>query len=289
VSSTFIARNCYAAYAGLGLLAVTSLILRLYRHHVSESVGSRRLAIATAIETTGREGAALLGAGFLISVAVVLTGSRGGVSATGVGLLMLGVLTARREKRTALSVATVMLGSLFAAALLFAFGDPLIDHFRERGISDTSRGSVYLLTMRSILDMPLFGYGYGTFVDVFPMYRDRSIGVYGIWDRAHDTYLEIFQGLGLVFGSMLLISVILLVWRCIKSATMTGENLTVSGFAAAAAMLLGVHALVDFSLQIQAVALTLAASLGAGVAQAERVRHSSHTSADPQHLRAHFG
>lgn len=289
VSSTFIARNSYATYAGLGLLAITCLTLRLYGRHGLERVGNIRLVIARAIEMAGSRGAALLGAGFVISVALVLTGSRGGVSATGLGVLVLAMLASRRNKRPAVLGLAIILGSLCVAGLLFMFGDPLVDHFRERGISDTSRLSVYLLTIRSIFDMPLLGFGYGTFEDIFPMYRDHSVGVWGTWEQAHNTYLEIFQGLGLIFGSMLLLSVILLVWRCIKGAAMTRENASVPGFAAAAAVLVGVHALVDFSLQIQAVALTFAAILGAGVARAERVRQSFCNAADPQYLRAHFG
>jgi O-antigen ligase len=275
VSSTFIARDSYSTYAGLGLLAVTCLTLRRYGQHGLESVGNRRLAIASAIETAGAQGAALLAAGFLTSVALVLTGSRGGASATGFSLLVLAVLASKGKRRPVVLGVAIALGFLCFAALLFVFGDPLIDKFRERGISDTSRVSVYLLTMRSIFDTPLLGYGYGTFADIFPMYRDRSVSVYGTWEQAHDTYLEIFQGLGLVVGSMFLMSVILLVWRCIKSATISRVSSTVLGFAATAAMLVGVHALVDFSLQIQAVALTFAAILGAGVAQAERMRHHS--------------
>ena len=50
----------------------------------------------------------------------------------------------------------------------------------------------------------LLGYGYGTFIDVFPMFRDQSIGIEGVFEFAHNTYLEVLQGLGLVFGSMLI-------------------------------------------------------------------------------------
>ena len=271
VSSTFINRNSYATYAGLGLMAIAGLAIRLYGYQVMERA-TRRLAIAAAIETAGGKGAALLGAGFLISVALLLTGSRGGVSAAGLGLFVLAVLASKRRKRRAMLSVAIILGSLSVAALLFVFGDPLVDHLRERGISDTNRLSVYLLTIRSIIDSPFLGNGYGAFVDVFPMYRDRSLSVYGIWEQAHDTYLEIFQGLGLVFGSMLLMSVFLLVLRCLNSAMRGRENATAPCVAAAAAFLVGVHALVDFSLQIQAVALTFAAILGAGVAQAESAR-----------------
>ena len=252
-------------------MAIAGLAIRLYGYQVMERA-TRTLAIAAAIETAGGKGAALLGAGFLISVALLLTGSRGGVSAAGLGLFVLAVLASKRRKRRAMLSVAIILGSLSVAALLFLFGDPLVDHLRERGISDTNRLSVYLLTIRSIIDSPFLGNGYGAFVDVFPMYRDRSLSVYGIWEQAHDTYLEIFQGLGLVFGSMLLMSVFLLVLRCLKGAMRGRENATAPCVAAAAAFLVGVHALVDFSLQIQAVALTFAAILGAGVAQAESAR-----------------
>ena len=276
VSSAFINRNSYATYAGLGLMAIAGLTLCLYGDEVTERATSRRLAIAAAIETAGGTGALLLGAGFQISVALLLTGSRGGVSAAGLGLFVLAVLAPRRGKHRAMLGVLIILGTLAVAALLFVFGDPLVTSLRERGISDPNRVSVDLLTMRSILDIPFLGHGYGTFVDVFPMYRDRSISVYGTWREAHDTYLEIFQGLGLVFGSMLLISVFLLVLRCVKGAIMRRENAIVPRVAAGAAALVGVDALVNFSLQIQAVTLTFAAILGAGVAQAESSRLALH-------------
>jgi O-antigen ligase len=156
--------------------------------------------------------------------------------------------------------------------MLFAFGDMVVDGIAERGVYDGDRISVYLLTLRSVLDAPWFGQGYGTFADVFPLYRDRSIGVQGIWEQAHNTYLEIFQGLGLLFGSMLVASVLLLVLRCIKGSITRRQDATVPCVAASAALLVGVHALVDFSLQIQAVTLTFTAILGAGVAQSESSR-----------------
>jgi hypothetical protein len=98
------------------------------------------------------------------------------------------------------------------------------------------------------------------------MFRDRSIDVYDIWQQAHNSYLEVFQGLGLIFGSMLVASVVLLVWKCGKGA-IARQQITVPCIAIGVAFLVGVHSLVDFSLQMQAVALTFMAILGAGVAQ----------------------
>ena len=91
-----------------------------------------------------------------------------------------------------------------------AFGDVLVGKITEFGFHDNSRMAVYMIAMRSILGAPLLGYGYGTFADVFPMFRDQSVGTLGKWEMAHNTYLEVFQGLGLVFGSMLVASIVLL-------------------------------------------------------------------------------
>ena len=272
VSSTFVNHNSFATYAGLGLITICGLIFRRYRREVV-TAGPRGLRIASFIEATGQGGAILLAGAFVLLVALLLTGSRGGVIATGSGLFALGVLTFRRgNKRATEAIGTIAIGAVLAVATLFAFGDVFVANIAERGIGDAGRVAVYLITLRSILDAPLLGHGYGTFADVFPLYRDRSISVQGTWEQAHSTYLEIFQGLGLVFGSMLVACVVLLVLSCIRGATTRQENVTVPRVAASVAFLVGVHALVDFSLQIQAIALTFMAVLGAGVAQSQSSR-----------------
>jgi len=75
-----------------------------------------------------------------------------------------------------------------------------------------------------------------------------------------------------VFGSILVVLAALLVFRCFKGAATRRQNAMVPLVAIGAAILVGAHALVDFSLQIQAVALTVAALIGAGLAQAESSR-----------------
>ena len=104
------------------------------------------------------------------------------------------------------------------------------------------------------------------------MFRDHSLDIWDKWQMAHNTYLEVLQGLGLVFGAMLVASVSLLVLRCIKGAAVRRMDETPPCVAASAAVLLGAHSLVDFSLQIQAIAITFMALLGAGVAQSESSR-----------------
>ena len=163
-------------------------------------------------------------------------------------------------------------GALLVGAIFLFFGDLVLGKISQVGFRDQGRLGLYVITMRSILAAPWLGYGYGTFADVFPMFRDQSVTTYGQWTTAHDTYLEVFQGLGLIFGPMLVASVAVLVWRCLKGTVARQVNETLPCVAAAVSFLLGAHALVDFTLQLQAIAITFMALLGAGVAQAASSR-----------------
>jgi O-antigen ligase len=273
VSSTFFNRNHFATYAGLTLIAVVALTQRLYQRALGDVPRGWRIQLATLIDIAGGRGAALLIGAFLIAVALLLTGSRGGIISAGLGLVVLGLWAHGSVGRQGgQSIVATLFAFIIVAAILYAFGGFFAGSFEERGVSDLGRLGVFGLMLRSILDAPLLGFGYGTFFDVFPMYRDRSINVIGTWPHAHNTYLEVFQGLGLPFGSLLIASVALLVLRCVRGSIQRQSHVMVPRVATSAACLIGINALVDFSLQIQGVTLTFAAMLGAGVAQSESSR-----------------
>jgi hypothetical protein len=267
VISTFYSRNHYATYAGMGLVTVLGLIAHTYQRDLVTDGGSLRFRIATFIEITGQRAIALLAGAFLLLVAVILTDSRGGIIATSLGVVVWAVMALGRSERASIERRMIMiLLCAVLAGVFISFGDTFIGKVADVGLADSNRMSVYLIALRSIFDEPLLGYGYGTFPDIFPMYRDRSVDVIGVWNQAHDTYLELLQGLGLVFGFMLVASVLMLVLKCCKGA-MVRQQITVPCITTAVAFLVGVHALVDFSVQMQAVALTFMGILGAGVAQ----------------------
>jgi O-antigen ligase len=256
----------------MGVIVFYGLILSLYRHEFAAVGGSMRFRIANFIEVTGQRGVVLFAGTFVTLVALLLTASRGGIAATGFGLFVMGALTLRlRKQQFAQSAIIIVLGSLLVGATFLVFGDVVLGRIAQAGFRDEGRSGLYLITMRSILAAPWLGYGYGTFVDVFPMFRDQSVSTAGQWAAAHDTYLEAFQALGLIFGPMLVVTLAVLVWRCVKGAATRQMNETPC-VAAGVAFLLGAHALVDFTLQLQAIAITFMALLGAGVAQSESSR-----------------
>jgi O-antigen ligase len=270
LTSTFFNRNNFATYSGIGLVTTFALVVRLYQREIP-ATSTRRLRLAALIEATGRKGGAmLLSCGFVMMVALLATGSRGGVLATVVGLVVIWTLLAGQESKASKAPReSMIILFLFGGATFIAFGDLFLDRMVQSGFQ--GRMSSYEMTLRSILDAPLLGYGYGTFEDIFPMFRDRSMSALGIWDKAHNTYLEISQGLGVIFAAVLVASVGLLVRCCLRGARIRRQSVA-PAVATGVAVTVGAHAFVDFSLQIQAVTLTFIALLGSGVAQSESAR-----------------
>jgi O-antigen ligase len=278
VTSTFVNPDSFSAYAGTGFVLFCGLILRFYRDEVAAAGGSIRFRIASIIEVTGQKGLVLFAGAAATLIALLLTASRGGIASTAFGLCVLGALTLRRSKQrfapryVIIITSIIVLAALLVGTIFLIFGDVVLGKISQLGVRDQGRIGLYMITMRAILAAPWLGYGYGTFVDVFPMFRDQSVTTFAQWTAAHDTYLEAFQGLGLIFGPMLVATIAVLVWRCIKAAVTRQMNETLPCVAASVACLLGAHALVDFTLQLQAIAITFMALLGAGVAQSESSR-----------------
>jgi O-antigen ligase len=194
-----------------------------------------------------------------------LTGSRGGVAATFVGILVLALLAAIRARNSA-GFGLLAAGLTVGAAFLI-YGDFLRNRLLTEGLVAPDRSAVYRLTWRSILDAPIFGFGDDSFQAAFAMYHDKSIIQEGSWDHAHNSYLEVLQGLGVPMAAVLLAGLLGLMRRCIYGA-LTRRNFALAPVASSvAAVIVATHAFVDFSVQMQAVALTWIAMLGAGVAQ----------------------
>jgi O-antigen ligase len=266
LTSTFINRNSYATYAGLTLLACLGVVVTVYRRAVERAGGVRRYQLGALIQATAGWGGFLLLGFFIIAGALVLTGSRAGITFSLTGLLVLcGLLIVGGRKHGRFVGAIVVAVIVAIVASLITYGELFAQ--RLANVQAADRWAVYKVTWESIIDAPLLGMGYGTFEDIFPMYRDATIGSWGIWDKAHNTYLEVLQGLGLPVGLVFIASVLFLVVLCFRGALTRQRDAIAPAVAASASVIVGLHSFVDFSLQMQAVALTWMALLGLGVAQ----------------------
>ncbi len=266
VTSTFINRNSYATYAGLGLLCALGVGLSEYVRGAAQAGHSLARQGAAFVAATAGPAGAWIAAAFLLAMALVLTGSRGGILASVTGLLAFTLLVLMRGRSLRAGLA-LLIALVTVGIAIFTFGDLLAARLLQLGFDATDRLAVYRLTLISIFDSPWTGFGYGTFRSVFPMYRDSSVGPAGVWDMAHNTYLEIIQGLGIPAAALFFAMLIVLAARCATATLTRHSSSTAPLVATSATVIVGLHAFVDFSMQIQAVALTWTALLGAGVAQ----------------------
>ena len=273
LEGTFGNRNTLATYAGIGFLVATGLLWRRLRGHVEFSSG--RMMVAELLQRIGGKGLVLTGSILILGATLLLTGSRGGVIATAAGLLTfltLTILRRRSQRRGGLGRDVWVAASVLAvmAASFFAFGDLVAGRLSESGLSDGGRPFLFRTAWDAIASSPWLGYGYGTFEAVFPMFHDGSDDVWMGADSAHNTYLEVLLGLGIVGGGALIASIAWVAVVCFRGALTLPRSATLSAIAASVAILTGLHALVDFSLKIEAVAITSAIVLGVGFAQAAR-------------------
>ncbi len=290
--ATFMNRNSYATYAGLGFLCVLSVISDYFGSVASED--NFEHALYRFVTLASSAGALWLFAFCVITSALLMTGSRGGISATLFAFLFFIALKMIRTRSSgqvsaSQTIMALIPFSILAAVIFFVLSiNGGLFLTRIQSLSDEVRLAVYTLTSKSLFDAPLLGYGDGTFSSVLKMYRDATLPPPFFWDKAHNSYLEVFQGLGLIVGAALMVSFLSL-FICVTSAAISKvEGAALPLTASAACVLVGVHALVDFSMQIEAIALTWAALVGAGLSRSLTISASNEASEPRRRRRSSY-
>ena len=254
VTSTFVNRNNFATFAGMGSVIFLGLVLHKTRQILRRGEGERfKYRFERVLSSLASLGGLYL-IGLLMTLgAVFLTQSRAGFLATLAALGSLIVLSLRRRTSTGArhsgrgGVGIVRLLTIFVVAvgaILATFsisGEQITTRLVNNELSDAGRKAVYPRLIEAIKDYPLLGTGYGSFEDMFPLYRDESISAYGRWDKAHSTYLEVMMELGLPAASMLFLAIGTLIYLCLRGA-ITRQRDSYIPLIVFAASILGVQA-----------------------------------------------
>ena len=212
----------------------------------------------------------------LVMVAIVSNTSRGGQAIGVVLLLVLAVCLrdlvfarARRiEKKTLLTAAAVVGFTIVAIAGVSKLDRSLGRwHQLEDSVSNDGRWLATQAATRAIQDAGWVGFGPGTFRVVFPYYTNGlGSGVGGVWRFLHQDYLQTLLEWGwigsagwafLFLGSMWTASRTLRTDRELSGRQrlfLTGSVLALAG--------VGLHAFVDFPLQIASLQLYVATYVG---------------------------
>jgi O-antigen ligase len=264
LSGTFINRNNFATYLGLGLICAAGLYLENFLK-VIDSLGRGKDKALQLMQQAFVRGAPLLACVLILLTALFLTQSRGGVTSTLSALLVLLVfmgllirLISRAYQFLVVCLVAAMLGVFFLS------GEGWLDRLTATELERETRMLRYEQTWKAVNQAPWTGYGIGSFEQTFFMFADeRTTTSY----KAHNDWLEMMFELGLP-GAFLWFAVLGgLGMRCLLGFFRRRRDhvYPMAGFSAC--VLVGLHSLADFSLQIPAVAVTFAVLLGVGVAQ----------------------
>ncbi len=270
LTSTFVNRNSYATYAGLTLICASGLLLKILSENFETSRGWRE-GLRRLLDNVTVRGWVLLVAWITVSTALLLTHSRGGFVSAYLGLLTLCVTFAlTRQVRLRFAVfatGLVVVGGTF----FFALGGDVTDQRLAAALDEQEeRPHVYELTLQAIEAAPVLGTGYGTFEEVFRFYRDRSLNAF--YMRAHNTYLENALELGLPGAAALFLTIGGLSILTLLGVLRRRHDAIFPCIGFAATTLVASHSLVDFSLQVPAVAFTYSLLMGTACAQSFSTR-----------------
>tara|TARA_E500000305_G_scaffold92432_1_gene80497 strand:+ start:666 stop:1892 length:1227 start_codon:yes stop_codon:yes gene_type:complete len=272
VTSTFVNRNSYATFAGLGVIATTALIIGFLQRQSDLPLFSRermREFLSHGL-TSGTLAFLLL---FVSVTALLLTGSRAGALSTLAALIVLVWRLIHGARLSAQSnIVCVAIFLVLGIGVVSFSGGFLGERFTEGG--DPLRTENYQQTLNAIEDHALLGSGLGSFPQVFPLYRDTEVLREKYVSKAHNTYLENALEVGVPGLMCLTLAIGLLAWQCWKGISVRSRDRHFPAMGLGVTVLVGLHSLVDFSLQIPAVTVAYMYLLGIGVAQSFSSRRS---------------
>lgn len=264
-TGTFVNGNTAASWFGLGLI--------LWSCHAASSVSERRRRRSRSwtqqfLQITDRitpQRIGLLLAWLVCLGLLVATASRAGTILSLVSAAAAAALVLRPHlSRPALSMRGLLLGTaaLLAVAMLLT-GGSVGERLGRDGLVDVARLETYRVSWSLVEVHPWFGIGAGAFPAVFPSVRSDALGMFGIWDRAHSTPLELAVEMGLPFAAATVAA-----WVATAAVLLRqvwSRPSPVIAAALGAALLAGLHSLIDFPMQTAGFLVPATALIAAGI------------------------
>ena len=265
LTATFINRNTAAVYFGGGLVLAAVKVAVALRERDSRQTRYHIVRVLPAIPQSAVFPAGL---SLINLIAMLMTASRAGVvlsilaAVVALALVFRSELKRRRSFLAAFVIAVVAFGTF-----LVVMAGAVTNRFATQGLGDGGRYEIYEATLRLVKENWLFGTGLGTFRWGFSPFRPDDVPIWGIWDRAHNTILEIAAEAGVPLAATVLAAAAAIAIILARGALTRQRDRDIPIAALGVALIGFAHAMVDFSLQIPGYAVTAFALIGTGLAQ----------------------
>lgn len=209
----------------------------------------------------------------VMGTAVALSGSRGGVIAVGIELLLIAFAAAALRGRRAVMALGVAVVLIFGAVTILGRGEVLERYKQSLGfprLHQEEASALRIQAWRGSLEIfrqhPIIGSGLDTFVTHFPAVRSFSTDK--VWTHPHNDYLQFLAETGLVGAGLagwILFAGAREAWRNVRRTHGTASGALLIGIACACIGFM-VHGWLDFNFHVPANATNFAV-LGAVLAR----------------------
>ena len=265
VRATFVNRNHFANWLGIAVIcAIAAFFDRMMRapRYPMLSMQSRQKRFDLFM---ARAWAPLAGLILMVS-ALISTHSRGGFVATVCGGFVLLLLIDRKQRTVSIRARAIALSALAVSMVAFFISNEiLLQRIDRTDMGSELRTVIFRQIVPGLTDNPMLGFGYGTFEDAFKLYKGEEITL--LVSRAHNTFLENLFELGLPAALCLFAAVLGLALTCMRGLAARRRDWVFPATGVAATVLVAVHAMVDFGLQIPATAMIYVLVMGVACAQ----------------------
>lgn len=266
LTSTFVNRNSFAAYIGIGFQCMLAYALWIFTKKMPVNLSIKEKFIQFFSKDLSRTVGITLALIVLIT-SLFLTASRAGIltSLIGSALLILTSVMGRtpygtegtKQSRRYFFIASLSLIGL----LTFNLSGELFSKRLENISQDDTRFLVYPIMRGLLEDNPIKGTGIGAFAEVFA--QGRTVEIPSTFNKGHSDILEIIMTAGLLAGGFFILSLLFITTWTFHKAFKSSEYNIFLLLGGTVSVQIGLHSLVDFSLQMPAVSYTVTGILAA--------------------------
>lgn len=263
-TGTFINRNHLAGYLVICLSMGLGMMIAMLNRTPSGNWRNRIRRLMTALLS---QKILLRLALVMMVIGLVLTHSRMGNTSFFTAMMVTGVLALLLDKHasrsTLILLTSLIIIDIFIVGTFFGI-EKVVDRLENTSSQRETRDEVDRYSLSLMSNNLLLGSGSGTFYTAFPEHRESDIRLF--YDHAHNDYLEFLTERGLIGFIPLLLAIILTFIVALK-AQRTRRNPLMRGLSFGCLMsmiAMGMHATVDFNLQIPANAASFMLVLALG-------------------------
>ena len=259
LTATLLSPNSAATLMGVGLVFAATF----FSQAIQRSGGRLRL------ERLGMDASLALGAAAVFAVALAMTASRAGIFATVIGLAVLLTWQVLAQGRRLSAVAIV--GG--AAALLVVIGVAMRSADLTAARLETLEGDVAVRKAifdahwQAFLGSPWFGFGLGSFPVVNQLIvTSETLRILFDVRATHNLYLQWLEEAGVVGSALMAAWTLVAFWRVGREGVKPGTSGALARATIAAGVVVLLHGLSDFAVQVPALQALFAVGLGAATA-----------------------